>query len=207
MLSRINEERKRSLTSHQFCFGCERLTTFPITLFTYSGIEMLKRLDLSYNNISEIPLEIGLLTNLRSLWISNNPIKSLPGSISSLTKIEDIDIRKTLISEVPLCVSVFEELHDFDWRDTPMAANFKETYNILPGDLKGLKDLLSSMHEREEIEKEFIDLLENVAFIKEGTMISNFHGLVTEYVHVISAMFGSTTDFRSFLRRYVKQIF
>lgn len=201
MLSRINEERKRSVTTHQFCFGNERLNCFPIALFTFSGIQLLKRLDLSYNNISEIPSEIGLLTNLRSLWISNNPIKSLPASISNLTKIEDIDIRKTLISEVPLCVSVFEELHDFDWTDTPMASNFKKSYNINPGDLHKLKDLLRSMHEREEIEKEFIDLLENVTFIKEGTMINNFHGLVKGYVQIISSMFSSTTDFRSFLRR------
>lgn len=201
MLSRIDEERKRSLTSHQLCLGCERLNSFPLEIFTFAGMDMLKRLDISYNNISILPSEIGMLTNLRSLFINHNPITNLPDSVSSLIKIEDIDIRNTLISKVPLVISVLKDLHELDWRETPMAFNFEEMYNILPGDLISLKELLGSLHEREEIKKEFVDLLENVTFVREGASIPNFHSLVNEYVQIISIMFVSTVDFRMFLRR------
>ena len=198
--SKIDEEGKQCSTSHEFCVGHYRLNSFPMKLFSFSGVDSLRRLDLSYNNISLLPPEIGTLHNLRSLWISNNPIRHLPEQISSLLKLQEMDIRNTLVSKVPLVISVLN-LHELDWRDTPMAIDFKTRYNITPGDLHSLKGLLKNIHEREEIEREFIDLLKNVRFVKESCFVPDFDNLITEAVRTISNMFDSLQDFRMFLRR------
>ena len=198
--SRIDDEGRKICLSHEFCMCLSHLNFFPMKMFTFGGIEMLRRLDISYNNISVLPTEIGMLHNLRYLWISNNPIRSLPEQIASLVKLQEIDLRHTLISKVPLIIGALH-LHELDWSDTPMAVDIKARYNIQPGDLRSLKGLLSNIHERETIEHEFVDFLQNIRFVTESHSVPNFSDLVSEAVQIISNMFSNLVDFRMFLKR------
>lgn len=196
----IDDEGERIYVSHEFCMCLSHLNLFPMKLFTFSGVDMLRRLNISHNNISILPTEIGMLHNLRSLWISHNPIRRLPEEIASLVKLQEIDLRHTLISDVPFVIAVLD-LHELDWSDTPMATDFKARYNILPGDLRSLKGILSNIHERKSVEQECVDYLQNVRFVTESSSIPNFGDSVAEIVLTISNMFINLVDFRMFLRR------
>ena len=55
---------------------------------TYEDIEKLKnltKLNISYNNITELPESIGNLTNLTDLNIGSNKLTKLPNWIGNLT--------------------------------------------------------------------------------------------------------------------------
>ena len=202
-LAEVDQELKKSVASHDLCVSHFRLNQFPMQLFQANDMEMLRRLDISFNYITVLPKEIGLLTNLRILLIGSNPISYLPEEIASLAKIEEMDIRNTKISEVPLVISVLKELFDLDWRDTPMATDFKRRYNLEPCDLHGLKDLLKRKHERETIEQEFTTFMENVKFVKDGAEMGArvFQPMVADIVRTCSEMFEDNDQFRTFFRR------
>jgi leucine-rich repeat protein SHOC2 len=42
---------------------------------------MITRLDLSDNNLTELPPEIQQMVNLESLWLNGNPLKSIPSEL------------------------------------------------------------------------------------------------------------------------------
>ncbi len=58
-----------------------KLTTIPAEVFDFAWLE---KLDLSYNQLSEIPDSISLLQNLSVLFLSDNQLSELPDSISLL---------------------------------------------------------------------------------------------------------------------------
>ena len=195
------EELKRSSVSNEFSVGYLHLSCFPMKLFMNANFEGLRQLDISYNSIVILPRELGKLQNLRSLWIHNNPILLLPIEIASLQKLEIVDMRNTKIAEVPLAIAVLKDLYDLDWRGTPMAYNLQSKYDIAPGDLQMLRDFLQKIHGREEIEKDFLDLLRNKKFVTESVSFANFDELINEAVGIISALFEDLADLRMFLRR------
>ena len=47
---------------------------------------------LSYNELIELPKEIGILTNLKSLDLSNNQLKILPEEIGNLKNLTELDL-------------------------------------------------------------------------------------------------------------------
>lgn len=66
------------------------LTTFPKVLLQCTFLE---ELDLSHNDLTEIPAAIGQLTRLKVLNLSSNPhLKALPEAIGELTNLERLDL-------------------------------------------------------------------------------------------------------------------
>jgi Leucine-rich repeat (LRR) protein len=51
----------------------------------------LTELDLSWNEICELPISFSQLTNLKRLNLEDNPIKSLPPALSHLNDITTLD--------------------------------------------------------------------------------------------------------------------
>ncbi|MCP4439331.1 MAG: hypothetical protein GY810_10365, partial [Aureispira sp.] len=58
-------------------------------------------LDLSDNNIKEIPTSIGDLVNLKKLNLGRNPIEQLPESIGNLQSLISLDATNTALKELP----------------------------------------------------------------------------------------------------------
>ena len=61
----------------------------------------LKFLDIGYNQLSQLPPEISQLTSLQSLHLSSNPISELPPEIGQLANLRSLYLRNNPISELP----------------------------------------------------------------------------------------------------------
>ena len=48
----------------------------------------IKKLDLSYNKLTQLPREIGNLTQLTELYLYNNELTQLPTEIGNLTQFD-----------------------------------------------------------------------------------------------------------------------
>ncbi|WP_210441695.1 leucine-rich repeat-containing protein kinase family protein [Vibrio crassostreae] len=76
----------------------EGLTEFPLEILELS--DSLEILDLSGNQLSELPQELTQLTNLRIIFASNNLFTHLPDVLGSLPKLEMIGFKTNQIKTV-----------------------------------------------------------------------------------------------------------
>lgn len=85
---------------------------FPYHAGLFS-ISSLVYLNLSRNNIEEMPYELGNLENLKQLSLASNGLSHLPASISRLTGLSELDISANSIKELPepLSENLFPEPH------------------------------------------------------------------------------------------------
>lgn len=77
----------------------ENLTQFPTEIFELA--DSLETLDLSNNQLSELPQDLGRLINLKVIFCSNNLFTSLPAMLSTCPKLEMIGFKSNQIEEVP----------------------------------------------------------------------------------------------------------
>ncbi len=71
----------------------------------------LQRLDLKYNNIPGLPAEIGLMIGLRELYLNNIQLTSLPAEIGLLTDLVWINVTDNLnLTELPAEISLITGL-------------------------------------------------------------------------------------------------
>ena len=115
-------------------------------LIENKGVDNIKGLNISNNNLKILPVEISYLTNLTSLDLSDNMIQELPDFISDLGKMEFLNLNGNNISELP--------------------ANFNKLVN--------LKSIIYLENKLTQIEKNIIvcDLPSNakIHFIKEESL-------------------------------------
>ncbi|GGG17979.1 hypothetical protein GCM10011344_18270 [Dokdonia pacifica] len=69
-------------------------------------------LNISNNNLTEIPVFVYELENLRFLWLENNKISNISSDIVKLKKLEKIGLDNTEIKELP---SNFHELKNLEY--------------------------------------------------------------------------------------------
>ena len=114
----VRDELKRSQITNSLSLPCMQLSAFPST----KGFEIsaLVRLDLSYNNISMLPKEIGDMRSLRELWLHDNPLMHLSPIIAQCESLEVIDIRKTRVASLPDEICLLKKLYELDFSDTPL---------------------------------------------------------------------------------------
>ena len=77
----------------------ENLTEFPKEI--YELAETLEKLDLSGNQLSELPDDLPRLTQLKILFLSNNQFTKLPMVLADCPKLEMIGFKHNQITEVP----------------------------------------------------------------------------------------------------------
>jgi hypothetical protein len=81
----------------------EGLTEFPREIFSLA--EFIEILDMSDNNLSELPEDFGRLKNLKILFLSNNKFEHIPDVIAQCPELEMIGFKSNgikLVSEIAL---------------------------------------------------------------------------------------------------------
>ncbi len=90
---------------------------FPLNIFrngARSELTNLQSLDLSGNNLSEIPDSITRLINLQSLDLKNNSISEICDSIARLTNLQSLDLSGNSLSEIPDSITRLTNLQSLD---------------------------------------------------------------------------------------------
>jgi tetratricopeptide (TPR) repeat protein len=67
----------------------KKLTTIPASLYQCQN---LKELNLNFNNIEYLPVEISRLQNLTSINLNNNKLSTLPATIGSISKLQYLSL-------------------------------------------------------------------------------------------------------------------
>ena len=75
------------------------LSTFPRQLFDLA--DTLELLDLSGNQLTELPEDLARFTRLRILFASNNPFRALPRVLGQCPQLEMVGFKACQIAEVP----------------------------------------------------------------------------------------------------------
>ena len=78
--------------------SANQLTDLPPELFQ---LTKLTRLDLNNNRLTALPAEIAQLTNLTVLNLSGNQLTTLPAEISKLTKLNTLNLNNNLFTTLP----------------------------------------------------------------------------------------------------------
>ena len=82
----------------------------------------LRRLDLSCNLLSTVPLSISRLSSLTILNLSKNVIIALPETISSLVSLKTIDLSENHLTVLPCGLGMASELEQIIVRQNPLLA-------------------------------------------------------------------------------------
>jgi internalin A len=97
--------------------------------------EKCEELDLSGLNLSELPPEIGQLTNLTSLDLRHNRLSTLPKSIGNLTNLTSLYLRSNQLHALPESIG--------DLRKLMLLDLWNNQFSALPGAIRKLINLTS----------------------------------------------------------------
>lgn len=98
------------------------------------NISSLTYLNLSNNNITYIPHEIGHLTNLSYLGIANNNLEVLPASLCTLTNLTILNVPSNRLTELPSNIDNLQKLIYLDISDNRL--------DVLPSTFTNLTNLI-----------------------------------------------------------------
>ena len=97
----------------------------------------LRILDLSFNNLEEIPKEIKNFQELTELYLNNNPIQSVPIELSQCWKLKVLDLSETLVKWLPREMARLKFLSNINLNKCPLKGNLSMTYEM------GINNLMS----------------------------------------------------------------
>jgi internalin A len=79
-----------------------------------AALGKIEQLDLSDQNLTELPIEIGELIALKSLNLSGNRLKSLPIEIGNLTNLQKLNVRSNNLEYLPVEIGNLQNLITLD---------------------------------------------------------------------------------------------
>ena len=97
----------------------------------WSEIILSDTLELYDRNMTEIPKEIGNLTNLVNLNLSNNKIKVIPKEIGNLTNLVNLTLLRNEIKEIPKEFFVLNKLCRLDFGENQIKKVPEEISNLI----------------------------------------------------------------------------
>ena len=112
----------------------QNLSELPKKMTNYTN---LKYLNLNLNELRTLPVEIGKLTKLTRLYLRNNKITSLPPEIGELTKLTQLELSFNELISLPTEIENLTNLTDFDWTGNPLDDNsIKRAENLIERNIK-----------------------------------------------------------------------
>lgn len=87
-------------------------------------------ISLSNRGLSNLPKEIGVLTNLKTLNLLNNKLTSLPKEISNLTNLETLNLLGNKLTSLPKEIGNLTKLQDLDLDQNKLVSLPKELGNL-----------------------------------------------------------------------------
>lgn len=106
------------------------MTQLPIEI---GQLVNLKELYLNYLNLPQLPPEIGNLQNLQELYIRETQLVHLPIEIGQLTSLQQLDLSETQLTELPVEIGQLRNLSKLNLSQTPLRE--------LPGEIGQLTNL------------------------------------------------------------------
>jgi Leucine-rich repeat (LRR) protein len=150
-LQRIEVARVNEATS--LYLGFMGLTELPPEI---GNLTNLQRLNIFNNQLSRLPPEIGSLTNLQSLDVSGNRLSILPSQIGNLSNLQFLDIGHNQLSDLPSEIgnlSRLQTLFIYYNQLTSLESEISKLSNLANLDLSGnqLDSLPSEISELESL--------------------------------------------------------
>jgi small GTP-binding protein len=95
-----------------------QLSQVPVEL---GQLTSLQQLDLSSNQLSQVPVELGQLTNLQQLDLNSNQLSQVPVELGQLTNLQVLDLRSNQLSQVPVELGQLTNLQVLDLRSNQLS--------------------------------------------------------------------------------------
>ncbi|KAK9768293.1 hypothetical protein K7432_001204 [Basidiobolus ranarum] len=94
------------------------INRFPLCAFW--NLPHLVVLDLSFNQIVELPPDIGQVKTLKELYLKNNDIEALPSTLYNLENLEILDVSENRIKKLDASICRLVSLYHLDIRDNQL---------------------------------------------------------------------------------------
>jgi hypothetical protein len=95
-----------------------QLSTLPDEITRLTELEVL---NITKNpKITELPLAVTSLTNLKELWLHDNQLHTLPAAIARLTKLEILNISNNRLTRVPYVLGSLANFQELFMDDNPL---------------------------------------------------------------------------------------
>jgi Leucine-rich repeat (LRR) protein len=127
----------------------EKFTVFPIELWQFPNLQYL---DLSKNEIRDIPDSINAFQNLQVLHLSRNNIEYMPRTIGDLSNLRILEVNQNDLYLLPPQLGKLGQLQVLDLWDNNIS-RFPEELKQLSGNLKvlDLRSILINYENQERI--------------------------------------------------------
>jgi hypothetical protein len=120
------------------------LISLPRAMFDPTFVHLIRRLDVSGNDLRSIPPAIGLLRNVEVLFLNGNPLASIPDEIEGCISLKVLDLRDTLVSSLPPSLGKLPSIVDINLLNTRLDPVVQDLYAR-----GGVLKLLSYLSERD----------------------------------------------------------
>lgn len=93
-----------------------------------TGFTDLVWLGLNFNRIARLPEEVGALAGLRRLYLRENPLTELPAGIGDLQALEELDLTGCKIARLPAALGQLETLEYVAVEETALAPDLRAVW-------------------------------------------------------------------------------
>ncbi len=137
------------------------------------------KLDLSGNQLSELPTEIGQLANLTTLHLNHNQLSELPTEITQLTNLTTLVLNHNQLSELPAEIGQLADLTTLD-----LSYNRLSKLPAEIGQLANLRTLDLNHNQLSELPAEITQLVNLTTLVLNQNQLSELPAEITQLVNL-----------------------